>query len=104
MSDITADNTVMVDNTAMADENSSTSKVDFNGQTEKDFAINSPRKKKQKKIIDVQRKKIKRLQATIRKLKSSKKKPAEALKRALEKLPKQLGDFIKTQIRLGSTE
>ena len=80
----------MADNTTMADENSSTSKADFCGQTKKDFAIKSPRKKKQKKIIDVQRKKIKRLQATIKQLKSTKKKPAEVLEKELEKLPKQL--------------
>ena len=84
----------------MADENSSTSKADFCGQTKKDFAIKSPRKKKQKKIIDVQRKKIKRLQATIKQLKSTKKKPAEVLEKELEKLPKQLADFIKAQIKL----
>ena len=84
----------------MVDENSSTSKADFCGQTKKDFAIKSPRKKKQKKIIDVQRKKIKRLQATIKQLKSTKKKPAEVLEKELEKLPKQLADFIKAQIKL----
>ena len=70
----------MVDNTTMADENNSTSKVDSNGQTEKDFAINSHRKKKQKKIIDVQRNKIKWFQATIKKLKSTKKKTSRGIK------------------------
>ena len=50
----------MADNNTMVDENSSTSKADFFGQTEKDFAIKSPRKMRQKKIIDVPRKKIKR--------------------------------------------
>ena len=38
--------------------------ADFCGQTEKDFAIRSPRKRKQKKIIDAQDKKIKRLHVT----------------------------------------
>ena len=84
----------------MADENSSSSKADFCGQAEKDFAIKSPRKEKQKKIIDAQRKKIKRLQAKIKQLKSSKKRPVEALDKELEKLPKQLANFVKAQIKL----
>ena len=84
----------------MADENSSSSKADFCGQAEKDFAIKSPRKEKQKKIIDTQRKKIKRLQAKIKQLKSSKKRPVEALDKELEKLPKQLANFVKAQIKL----
>jgi hypothetical protein len=78
----------------MVEENSSCSK------TEKDFSINSPRKKKQKKIIHAQNKKIKRLQATIKRLKLSKKKQADALDKALEKLPKNLANFIKAQIKL----
>ena len=84
----------------MADENSSSSKADFCGQAEKDFAIKSPRKEKQKKIIDTQRKKIKWLQAKIKQLKSSKKRPVEALDKELEKLPKQLANFVKAQIKL----
>ena len=83
----------------MADE-SSGSKADFCSQAEKNFAIKTPRKEKQKRIINVQQKKIKRLQATIMWLKSSKKNPAEALDKALEKLPKQLADFVKAQIKL----
>ena len=78
----------------MVEENSSCSK------TEKDFSINSPRKKKRKKIIHAQNKKIKRLQATIKRLKLSKKKQADALDKALEKLPKNLANFIKAQIKL----
>lgn len=94
----------MTDKTLIVTEDSSDSKKDFCGQTEKDFLKKSPRKKKQKKIIDMQSKKIKRLQATIKRLKSSKKKPAEALEKALDKLPKNLANFVKAQIKLNGTK
>jgi hypothetical protein len=47
---------ITTDNTIMVEENTSGSKTDFCGQAEKDFSINSPRKKKQK-IIHAQNKK-----------------------------------------------
>jgi hypothetical protein len=84
----------------MVEEISSCSKTDFCSQTEKDFSINSPRKKERKKIIHAQNKKIKRLQATIKRLKSSKKKQADALDKALEKLHENLANFVKAQIKL----
>lgn len=51
-------------------------------------------------MIDAQNKKIKRLQATIERLKSSKKNPTETLDKAFGKVPKQLDDFGKAQIKL----
>ena len=86
----------------MVEGNSSGSKTDFCGQTEKEFSIKSPRKMKQK-MINAQNKRIKRLKATIKRLKSSKKNPSEALEKALEKLPKNLANFVKAQIKLHGT-
>ena len=40
------------------------------------------------------------MQATIKKLKSAKKSPAEALENALSELPNNLGNFITSQLKL----
>lgn len=65
----------------------------FSCQTEK----NSPKKKKQAKLIYRKNQKIKRLKATIKKLKKT---PEEALENALSKLPDKLASFVRSQVKL----
>ena len=80
----------------MVGENTTSVEKDFIGPIRKNQ--NSP--KKRNKIIHAKNQKIRRLQATIKKLKSAKKSPAEALENALSKLPNNLANFIKSQLKL----
>lgn len=86
--------------TCLVEESSISVNKDFNGQISKNQ--NSPTKRKRNKIIRDKNQKIRRLQATIKKLKSAKKSPAEALENELCKLPNNLATFIKSQVKLHS--
>ena len=63
--------------------------------------MNTPRKKEHKKTIASQKKKIKRLQNTMKRL-STKKVREESLDEALAKLPDNLAQFVKLQLQLHS--
>lgn len=63
--------------------------------------MNTPRKKKLKKTIASQKKKIKRLQNTMKRF-STKKVREESLDEALAKLPDNLAQFVKLQLQLHS--
>ena len=67
------------------------------------YLSNNTPGKKRKKIINSQNKKIKRLKTTISKLSSGKRtREVKALEDALQKLPKNLANFIRMQIKLHS--
>ena len=84
--------------TSVVGESSTSVEKDFIGPIRKNQ--NSPKKRKGNKIIHAKNQKIRQLQATIKKLKSAKKNPAEALENALSKLPNNLANFIKSQVKL----
>ena len=70
-------------------------------QTTNEISSNTPRKIKQKKVIKVQKQKIKRLTAALGKAPKGKEARQEkALEEALEKLPANLANFVRMQIRL----
>ena len=72
-------------------------------QTPQYLSNNTPRKKRKQKFINSQNKKIKRLKTTISKLSHEKKaRETKALEDALQKLPKNLANFIRMQIKLYS--
>ena len=84
--------------TSVVGESSTSVEKDFIGPIRRNQ--NSPKKRKRNKIIHAKNQKIRRLQATIKELKSAKKNPAEALENALSKLPNHLANFIKSQLKL----
>ena len=70
-------------------------------QTTEEISSNTPRKMKQKKLIKVQKQKIKRLKAAMGKAPKGKvARQEKALEEALEKLPTNLANFVRMQIKL----
>ena len=70
-------------------------------QATNEISSNTPRKIKQKKVIKVQKQKIKRLTAALGKAPKGKEARQEkALEEALEKLPANLANVVRMQIRL----
>ena len=65
------------------------------------MSSNTPTKMKQKKVIKVQKQKIKRLKAAMKKAPTGKEARLEkALEEALQKLPANLANFVRMQIKL----
>ena len=72
-------------------------------QTSSDLSKNTPRKTKQRKVIDSQRKKIHRLEEALKKKKPARQgKKDTTLQEALDKLPKNLAHFVSMQLELHS--
>jgi hypothetical protein len=72
-------------------------------QTSSDLSKNTPRKTKQRKVIDSQRKKIRRLEEALKKKKPARQgKKDRTLQEALDKLPKNLAHFVRMQLELHS--
>ena len=74
---------------------------DFSAQTSQKVSQNTPRKTTQKKIKK-QGKKIKRLQTALAKnsAQNKQKQQEKALEEALAKLPENMANFVKTQLKL----
>ena len=70
-------------------------------QTTDEISSNTPRKMKQKRVIKAQKQKIKRLKAAMGKAPKGKEARKEkALEEALQKLPANLANFVRMQIKL----
>ena len=75
--------------------------ISTSSQTAKEISSNTPRKLKQKKLIKVQKQKINRLKAVLGKAPKGKvARQEKALEEALEKLPTNLANFVRMQIKL----
>ena len=70
-------------------------------QTTDEISSNTPRKVKQKQVIKVQKQKIRRMKSALGKAPKGKEARQEkALEEALEKLPANLANFVRMQIKL----
>ena len=82
-------------------EHSGSMSVDFICQTSAGLSSNTPRKKKQKKLIKAQSQRINRLRKQLEKKRQSKEGRKErSLDEALDKLPENLVHFVRMQIKL----
>ena len=85
-------NTILTSTSSMASTSS---------QTTDEISSNTPRKMKQKRVIKAQKQKIKRLKAAMGKAPKGKEARKEkALEEALQKLPANLANFVRMQIKL----
>ena len=74
--------------------------TEFCGQTSSTLITNTPRKKRQRKVIEAKNKKISRLNKKLSKVIRNKKTQESALDDALKKLPPHLAGFVKLQFDL----
>ena len=82
-------------------ENSGSMSADFTCQTSAGLSSNTPRKKKQKKLIKAQSQRINPLRKQLEKKRQSKEGRKErSLDEALDKLPENLAHFVRVQIKL----
>ena len=73
-------------------------------QTPSNLSSNTPRKQRQKRLIEAKNKKIRRLNNELSKVLKNKITQEKALNEALSKLPDNLSNFVKMQFKLHSSK